>query len=143
MKSISRILVLFLLSVFVLSSCGKYEEGPMISLLPKMMRLTSQWQLDKLYIDDVEQTLSDDDKDDYIDLKDGGVYEIVTVSGSYSTTSTGTWELTSSKEQLVLKYDFGTITYNEEYDILRLTSKELWVERIVGNDMNEYHYIQR
>jgi hypothetical protein len=128
---------------FVASSCGKYEEGPMISLLPITMRITSQWQMDKYFENDVEQTLTADEKDDYYDIKDNGILDAVYVVGSSSTTTTGTWELSSSKELLTFKYTYGSFTVNDVYTILRLTTKELWIEKVYGSVTEEYHYIQR
>jgi hypothetical protein len=143
MKSLSKISIALLLMAFVASSCGKYEEGPMISLLPKTMRITSQWKMDKYFENGVEQTLTADQKDDYLDIKDDGILDVVYVVGSSSTTATGTWELSSSKELLTFKYTYSIFTVNDEYTILRLTTKELWLEKVDGTVTEEYHYIQR
>ncbi|PLW94630.1 MAG: hypothetical protein C0592_02165 [Marinilabiliales bacterium] len=141
MKAIRKVLVLAVLSALVLSSCGKYEDGPAISLLPKTMRLQKQWQMEKLYIDGTEQTLNDVQKDSYFELESGGGYKYTTVTGSVSAvTSEGTWELTNSKETLVITTTFGGLNINTEHTILRLTSKELWVEKTVNNAVYEEHY---
>lgn len=133
-----------MLSTFVLSSCGKYEDGPMISLLPKTMRLQKQWKLDEQFVDGVEQTLTTDDKDDYFELLKDGVLEVTNVTGSASTTSTGEWELTSSKETLVFTYQLGGFDINTEYTILRLTSKNLWLKYTnLLSQEEESHYVLR
>lgn len=144
MKSFKKIFTVVFLTAFVLSSCGKYEDGPMFSLLPKTMRLQKQWRLDKRFINGVEQTLTTDDKDDYFELKKDGVLEVTNVSGSFSTTTTGKWELTSSKEILVFTYSFGGYDFNIEYTILRLTSKELWLKYTnSSSEEEENHYVLR
>ncbi|MBN2729372.1 MAG: lipocalin family protein [Bacteroidales bacterium] len=129
MKVFTKFMAFALISVFIMSSCGKYEDGPAISLLPKTMRLQKQWKLDERYVDGVAQTLTTDDKDDYFEFKKDGVYDYTTVIGSASVvTQTGTWALINSKETIEVSALIGTISYNTEYTILRLTSKELWVE---------------
>lgn len=147
MKPISKISVVLLFLALVASSCGKYEDGPSISLMPKTARLINTWKLDAEYKNDVQQELTADDKDDYFEIKKDGILEVTIVNGSTSVTYTGTWELSSDKEKLHSVYSttvFGlTYTTDEESTILRLKSNELWIERVEGNDTYEYHYITK
>ena len=145
MKGVYKALALTILAVVVFSSCGKYEDGPMVSFIPKKTRLQKQWMLDERYINGTQMTLTADDKDDYFELKSDGSYEFTQVVGSASAvTMTGTWELTSSKEKVVITSTFLGININVEYTILRLTSKELWVEYTnTQNELEEDHLIVR
>lgn len=142
MKTKIRFIAALAAIAIVAVSCGKYEEGPAISLLPKTMRLINQWSLEESYLGGVEQTLTDDQKKDIFEIKKDNVFEITDYTGTVSVTSTGTWELSSSKEILTLTYGTGALQFSIEYTILRLTSKEMWLTTSDLGAEQEYHYVQ-
>jgi hypothetical protein len=115
-----------------LSSCGKYEEGPAFSLLTKKARLTGVW--DEKEEVDSDGTVYTDNSSATIEFTKSGSY-ILSDPGS-SLSLTGEWEFTSNKEKLRVSYEFGG-TQIEEFTILRLTNKELWVK---DNDNYQYRY---
>lgn len=112
-----------------LSSCGKYEEGPKISLASKKGRLCREWTLEK-YVDGATGVetpcTSSCGSTEY--KKDGSIYDNgVSVAGY-------TWQFSSNKEKLEIVW--GSITYSET--ILRLTSKELWLKDVSSGDQSHY-----
>lgn len=115
------------------SSCGKYEEGPKISLASKKSRIARTWTFEK-WIDGATGTeVACTSSCDVIELKKDGTYSYngTAVSGS-------TWAFSSDKEKLEFTTTvFGTTTTSSEI-ILRLTSKELWTKDIVDGDQSHY-----
>lgn len=103
----------FILTLF-LSGCGKYDDGPGFSLRSKKARLTGEWEVVEVDGDDV---------------KDGAVYEFLK-DGTFevdhgSWDAEGEWEWEDGKRVIELDYDDGG---KYEWEILRLTNKELWIE---------------
>ena len=147
MKSMSKILVAVIAIAFVAVSCGKYEEGPKISLASKEGRIINVWSLDAQFENGVEQTLTAEDKDDYIEFMKDGKAVISWVYGGSTTDIDATWELSDDKEQLIMymTYEMLGTTYTDttESTILRLKSNEMWLEQVDGSDKSEFHYITK
>lgn len=119
-----------IVSLLAVSSCGKYEEGPGVSLLTKKARLTGVWDV-KEYVSG--STTVTDNSDDTFEIVKDGTYKYT----SGSTSTEGTWEFTGDKEKLKTTYSytvFGT-TYTEanEVTIIRLTNTELWTKDSDGD----------
>jgi len=147
MKSMSKITVLLIMVAFVAVSCGKYEEGPKISLASKNARLINTWKIDEVFKNGAAQTVTADEKDDYYEVKKDGVLSVTFVSSGYTMTYAGTWEFTADNANLRLAYTGSLLgipfSSDEEYSILRLTSDELWLEQVEGSNTYEYHYISK
>jgi hypothetical protein len=109
-------------TLFSVSSCGKYEEGPGFSLLTKKARLVGEW--DEKETVDVNGNVTVDNSDDYATFEKDGTYKVT--SGSFS--FAGTWEFTSDKEKLRITYTSGNSSISSEATIVRLTNKELWLK---------------
>lgn len=132
---------LSILILLALSSCKKYEDGPVFSLASKKSRLVNVWKLDKVIHNGVEQALTADDKDDKYEFTKDGKYKVTVINGSFSYTIEGTWEFDNNKEHIITSFTYNNITYTDTTKILRLKSKELWTEDRSGNDIFEYHYV--
>ena len=113
----------------VLSSCGKYEEGPKISLASKKGRLTRSWTVEKWIDGKSGKEVACTSNCSVMELKKDGTIMINGTSWSGVT-----WRLSSDKEKLETVY--GSTTTSEI--ILRLTSKELWTKEIGSNDQTHY-----
>ena len=123
MKTLKLLGVAAILGATILStpSCGKYEEGPGISLLTKKSRLVGDWDLKETVYGSITTTDTSDDiltfeKDGTVKATDG------------STTISGTWEFTSDKEKVRTTYEFFGTPVSADFTILRLKSKELWLQ---------------
>jgi hypothetical protein len=108
------------ITVLNFQSCSKYEDGPSFSLRTKKARLAGDWEVVRIGSEtypqggySLEMTF---DKD--------GDFEFNYSYGAYSYGYQGDWEFSSDKEDLEVTID------NEvnEWEILRLTNKELWFE---------------
>lgn len=114
-----------------MSSCGKYEEGPAISLLPKKTRLVNTWKVDQII--DQNGDVENVDNNTTYEFEDNNTYRVVSGNFNYS----GEWEFAQEDEYLGITYSYGGLSFTSEDQILRLTRKELWIQQ--GDD--EYHYV--
>ena len=127
-----------LTAVSVSPSCGKYEDGPGFSLSSKKSRLTGTWELDKLKYSD--GSIADLNGSIDVEFEKDGDFSIRTTSSytdyygssySYTYTNSGDWEFSSDKEEIEFDPNDGS---DFEWEIKRLTNKELWVEDEDGNE---------
>jgi len=130
-----KILFLIILPV-ILFSCGKYEDGPKISLLTKQARLINKWKLTdtQKYIEksqpvDNPDTTYPSISANYIEFEKHNVYS--------TPKDTGQWEFYDDKNKII-------ITLNQDKDtfkILRLKNNELWLQANTDTGKIEQHYI--
>ncbi len=123
-------LTIFMAALFVFNSCGKYEEGPSFSLLPKKARITGIWKFEKIYENGVEVTLDETMQSATIELmKDGTGKYTITYSGIKMSVD-AEWEFSDDKMQLKMRVKDHSSQWGEweESEILRLTNKECWLQ---------------
>lgn len=105
-------------TVFTIFSCKKYEEGPSLSLRSKDARIANQWKI----------SFSKDLGDGSITTHDhiGDVWEF-TKEGAFikNGVQKGTWELSSSKEQIIITKLDGSL---DNFIILKLKENEMWLQ---------------
>lgn len=126
MKKVKLLFVALFVSAIALTSCGKYDEGPSISLRSKTARITGEWKLVKQEYNGKEVALDADDKSMVIDIQKDGAYVMTSSYGSF----TGTWEFNSDKTKIVTSFTILGQTSTSEETIIRLTNKELILEDI-------------
>ena len=137
MKTIFKIGLAAIIAVStILFSCGKYEEGPKISLASKKSRIVNTWKRTKYIYNEIEQNISAYSV--VIDIKKDNSYTFTMTGGMNPANTAGTWKFSSDKESLIRTETNSTTPTTET--ILRLTSDELWVKEVKGSDINEYHY---
>ena len=113
-----------LLATFLFAGCGKYEEGPGISLRSKTARVANVWKIDKYTVDGVEQDVTSLGDWSWEYTKDNKVTSTYVIAGQ-TTTDEGTWEFNDDKTELGVK---GSTSTNFSYSkILKLKNKELWM----------------
>jgi len=146
-KKIIGILLSFAIFTGIFNSCKKYDEGPAFSLRSKTKRLAREWVIDAYYRDGNNETSQ---------LVISNYVESYTKSGSHSRSyndkngnpisETGEWKFDSNKEQISVT-GIGSIEWTNQtstvssssYNILRLTSKELWYYYENGGSKHEIH----
>ena len=137
-KRIFTSLLVLMTVIFIMPSCGKYEDGPAFSILPKKNRIANIWKIDKVFVNDVDRTSL------YVDLTNTYKLELTSdekLTATYTTTlgsvtENGTWALENSSENLVF-----TVSGNKStYKILKLKSSEMWLEETVAGNkiVNQY-----
>ena len=117
-------------------SCGKYEEGPKMSLASKKGRLANTWVFESQFkngTDITSQAASYYTNESETYAKDGGY--TYSVSG---VALTGKWEFLDGKEDV--KITMAGSTDPDTMHVVRLTSKELWTKDMDGSDTYITHY---
>jgi len=145
MKTTKKVVGIFLISLFILSSCGKYEDGPKISVLPKSVRLAGTWTVEKLLYDGLDNEIGFAlVKDMELTLESDGTGSI----SMWGFDGIVEWELTSKKENFSIRINMGGgwDAWGES-NILRLTNKEFWVSETAtdgtGIHTIETHYVKQ
>ena len=124
-KLMNRGIVALLGIVFVVASCGKYDDGPGLTLLTKKMRLTGTWDATRIDYASGNSLTIDPNTVTLTFQKDG------TYSGSYAGFGeTGTWEFNSDKTKITTTVNGNSNTTDA---IDRLSNKELWFKNTSGD----------
>lgn len=113
-----------LVIIFNVSSC-KYEDGPAISLRSKKNRLSGEWKAVKIdgETPDSDLTIEFDKEGDF-----SYSYEYSYYGYTIPVKAEGTWEWGDKKESIEIELKYDGETEKLEWDVLRLTNKELWLE---------------
>lgn len=119
MKSIFKFSLAAVIAVTVIfSSCGKYPNGPKVSLQTKMARITREWQ------DPACPTCPT-----FEYKKDGTYYWGGVLASGF------TWQFSSDKKNVELTFA-GPPSVTTSNAIQRLTTKDLWL--LNGNIIEKY-----
>ncbi|HTF03578.1 MAG TPA: lipocalin family protein [Bacteroidia bacterium] len=133
-------ILLIALPILIFASCNKYEEGPMMSLRTKTMRLSNNWQMSSAYQNGVDKTSEFNVvfAGYQLDIRKDNTYTLQFSPGSTGTiTDNGTWEWNGDKTHVVFTNSDGE---SQDYTILRLKEKELWMRfHDDNNDEWEVH----
>jgi len=121
--------LLIILVSSLLFSCGKYEEGPSFSLIPKTNRLTGNWKLKEIHKRDIHgdetlpsfinHTIKITKNNNWIEERD-----YYNGTDTVTTFFNNTWEWSDEKDAIIVDYS----GYEIRYKILKLTSKELVIK---------------
>lgn len=100
-------------------SCSRYEEGPGFSLRSVKSRLTGEWEVQEI------EGYDDLDGEYIFEFEKDGDFEASYSYYGYSYSENGEWSFEDGKSSIELDWDDGG---KEEFEIIRLTNKELWLE---------------
>ena len=148
MKKIVKISIIALLvgcTAFTFSGCGKYEDGPSISLLTKKARVAGTWGVEKYMVNGVDQTAAWRQvySSENLIFDKAGTYSATynTILGPF--TDAGTWAFINDKANLQ-RISSSANSVADVWEIIRLTNSELWV-RETGSSSNadELHYMSK
>jgi len=134
MKNNATASVLALITLGVLGTgCGKYDDGPDLSLRSRKERIANTWRVEKAMNGGDDVTYAFDEYELKM-TKDGDAtltanYELGDLTFEFATN--GTWDLENSDEDL--KLDFENNDADETYEILRLKETELWLQEKGGD----------
>jgi len=124
--------------IILVSSCGKYDDGPAFSIIPKKSRVANTWKIEKVFINDVDRTNLFADFISAYKLEltsDEKLTETMTTSlGTF--TENGTWEFVNSAESIAFTVSGSKTTFK----IMRLKTDEMWLEKTEGTQKYTYHY---
>lgn len=134
MKALKSLSLAVLSITFVLGSCSKYEEGPLLSLRTKKARITGEWKVDR-YVDEdgTESNPGTFDEAARLELTKENTLSMK-IDGDE--VANGTWEFTSSKEGVIFDISiFGLPSDASTYQIIKLENDEMWLTE--EEDYNE------
>lgn len=135
MKTINLkvLLILLSLSMIGITSCKKYEDGPLISFRSRSERIANNWRVVKATENGNEVT-GDFDRYEITFTKGGDAnltahYTFLGIEYDYTTQ--GKWSFTDNDKKLDVNYDNDVA--DAVYVILKLEEKELWVRQENSN----------
>ncbi len=103
-----------------IQSCGKYEDGPGISLRTKKARLVGDWDIVQIGT----QVFPNQGYSLGFEFEKNGNVKFTYSYGFYSYSYAGDWEFSTNKEEL----DLILAGQVQTFQIKRLTNKEVWLE---------------
>lgn len=140
MRKFKLFFLVAMVASLAFSSCKKYEEGPSLTLRSRESRLAGEWKISKSLENGAAQTVNANDR---LKFEKGGAFTFTTtypIIGAVS--STGTWKFTSDDEKIstTITNPLTNDAYTDEWTIMRLSSKELFLEHQDGNDLYRMEY---
>jgi hypothetical protein len=134
-----NVMLILTLGLFTVTSCGKYEEGPSLSLRAKKARLVGEWAIESVTFNGTDVTafytaLLGADAKLHIE-KDESYHQHGLVEDE------GTWKFGDGKETIIITSS-ATGSEAEESEILKLKSKELWLKHVHDDETVITHYKQ-
>jgi len=112
---ITVVLVLFTVS------CGKYEDGPILSFRGKKVRLEGSWKYQSIIYVDQNITVTDNLPTLVMNFSKDGTY-------SENTGYEGTWKFSGTVDLNISKTK-DTSVVDEKWEIIKLANKQLWLRR--------------
>jgi hypothetical protein len=156
MKKSNIFLILIIFTQILFNSCSKFKDNDGLNLRSKKARLTNKWKVKEIYnnsnreisINDFVSIMAKKDLS-YLGINPGLKFvfendqsmEFI-ISAGFSITNRGTWKFvdeTGLKVNINSNSSFGIPSINEEYNIIRLTGSELWLEYTKDNITYEIH----
>lgn len=134
-KIVFAILVFGILSF----SCGKYEEGPMFTILTKKSRVVNTWEVDAYFKNNKEIELPDSLANNTREYKIDGT--VIFYNHGIDNIE-GEWQFYQDKEYLLTEFKYNDETYMEKARILKLKQKEMWLEVDMNDTPIEYHFVE-
>jgi hypothetical protein len=133
-KNISLLLlVLAILTIPILQSCNKYEDGPMVSLRPRAERVANRWKVENYKIDGADYTSIVSDYTEQFSKDQAYSYTWGSISGA------GTWSFQNNDEEIKLS---GSDDHSSRtLFITKLEEKAFWYYYMEDNKKNEVHLI--
>jgi hypothetical protein len=127
-----KVITLTMLALFVavLSSCGKYDEGPEFSVIPKYMRVANVWKISNYTVNGIDQSTTPFANSTY-EFTTKYKYIEKWTSGALSLQSEGTWTFSGNKEKISTTVVNGLsgVSTTTEYDIIMLYNNEMKLSR--------------
>ncbi len=139
LRKISLTLFAIAVVALLIPSCGKYEDGPAFSIIPKKSRIANIWKIEKVFINDVDRSdLYQTTIDSYkLELTKDGKLTVSFTNSLGTLSQNGTWELESSNENL----SFTINGDKDTFKIMRLKSNEMWLEETDAGQKFNTHYV--
>ena len=133
MKKIITLIAVTLFAVITITSCRKYEEGPGISLRKKEARVTNNWRIESAQLNGLEVSLDPLwAKQKHYMYRDGKyIITIIDPVTLEARNLQGGWSLYDHDRKIALttKNFSGNIDSTNDFSILKLYEKQLWLRK--------------
>ncbi len=132
-----RFFLLLMMPALLLGGCY-YDEGPVISLRTPENRLVNKWEYQKFRMNG--QDITDTYRNSWVEFKSD---KSATFFEDTSYTYYATWEFSDDFKTLYLDCidDSGNV-WSQDYYILKLRDKELWMESDLGSVTNYVELVE-
>jgi hypothetical protein len=122
-------------SLFLMTGCQKYDEGPAISFRTRTERVSNTWKVDNYKVNGTDVTSLVSSYNETFTKGGGYSYEWGEISGA------GTWKFQNKDEEIALT---GTDNQNDHVlYILKLEEKQFWYYYISDGDRHEFHLVEK
>lgn len=123
---------LLALTMVIISSCNKYEEGPKFTLLTAKARVTGDWKVTVITVNGQNQDLSGTSSEISIEKDDTYTSSNSYTFGgtSYTTTDNGTWKFNSDKTEFITTDSDGDVS---TATIVMLKNKMMKTKQVDGS----------
>ncbi len=119
-KNIFHGIAMLSLTILFISSCTKYEDGPMFTFRSKTKRISHTWVYDAIIYNSQGTTVTTNLPNLTMTFDADGKYtENTGYAGTYKFSGAVDLEITKSKS--------GDSTVTQKWEITRLSTKELWL----------------
>ncbi len=130
-------LIIVSILIIAFASCGKYENGPAVSLRTKNARIINKWKIetsDTLFLTKADPIAPEDSSTgslyaNYIEFQKDEIY--------YNPPTYGSWNFNEEKENVEVTVNNNTLSYK----ILKLKNNELWLFYSDSIISVENHYV--
>jgi hypothetical protein len=134
-KHMKSFWIIIIGSIFFFSACTSYDYGPPFSLRTAESRITGEWILESILIDDIENNIAFENEKDYVLelVEDGTIIKTKKNQEKTVYVNSGIWHLNENKTKLSFEYTDAQTSQNKmSYEILRLTNNEMWIIECAG-----------
>lgn len=125
--------------LFVLNSCDKYEDGPSLSLKPKLERFSNNWKYEYLLENDLDVTARVDTTT--MEILNNGSFTINSYEADSLYQVSGFWYFLGETDVIFYYADPPMIDDRDTVEILLIKEKELWLRDIQDGKTLESHLI--
>jgi hypothetical protein len=123
----------FVLFIPVFSSCNKYEDGPMFSMMSRRSRLINEWKVDSYRINGTDFTSLVAGYTESFKKDDKYSYNWGILSGS------GTWTFQNRAEEVKLSGNDDQTS--RTLFLTKLENDQFWYYFLIGSDKHEMHLV--
>jgi hypothetical protein len=127
------IIASFLGIALLFSACGKYEEGPKLSLMSKKARVAGEWKIDKVTVNGTEVTLDETTKSMVMTLEKDGTGKTKVTWGGLTVESELEWKFNDDKTKLMSRGKDLNGNWDTEWsesEIMQLKNKEMMLKDV-------------
>ncbi|MGQ9846814.1 MAG: hypothetical protein ACUVQP_04840 [Bacteroidales bacterium] len=115
-----KIKLISIITVLLLFSCTKYEDGPIFTFRSKTKRLAHSWEYEAIIYTETGISVTTNLPKTIMTFRKDGSY-------SENTGFSGTWKFKGDIELEITKSKQGDSTQTITWEITRLSNKQLWL----------------